>query len=186
MPEFSFFDPGDAYEKAASLLGEAMEAGIVDDAVISESLSQRESFWAIRESIPEAQVREGPSIKHDISVPIADIPDFIETVCAEILASLPGIRPCVFGHVGDGNLHFNLQAPKTMDEAVYGEHAERLHALVYRHVVKCNGSVSAEHGIGQVKRAQLAATKDPHALALMKQIKMVIDPDGRMNPGKVL
>ena len=98
MPEFSFFDPGDAYEKAASLLGEAMEAGSVDDAVISESLSQRESFWAIRESIPEAQVREGPSIKHDISVPIADIPDFIETVCAEILASLPGIRPCIFGH----------------------------------------------------------------------------------------
>ena len=154
--------------------------------MISESLSQRDAFWAIRESIPEAQVREGPSIKHDISVPIAEIPDFIETVCAEIVEDLPGIRPCVFGHVGDGNLHFNLQAPKNMDEASYANHAERLHALVYRHVVARKGSVSAEHGIGQVKRAQLAATKDPHVLAMMRQIKAVIDPEGRMNPGKVL
>lgn len=186
MPEFSFFDSDDAHEKAALWLSEAIESGYVDDAVISESLSQRDAFWAIRESIPEAQVREGPSIKHDISVPIAEIPDFIETVCAEIVEDLPGVRPCVFGHVGDGNLHFNLQAPKNMDEASYAKHAERLHALVYRHVVARKGSVSAEHGIGQVKRAQLAATKDPHVLDLMRQIKAVIDPEGRMNPGKVL
>jgi FAD/FMN-containing dehydrogenase len=131
-------------------------------------------------------LREGPSIKHDISVPLADIPEFIDVVCAELLTALPGIRPCVFGHVGDGNLHFNLQAPAGMDEKTYATHAENIHAIVYRHVGAMKGSVSAEHGVGQVKRSQLAATKDPHALDLMRKIKAVIDPEGRMNPGKVL
>ena len=186
MPEFSSFVSDDAQEMAATLLGEALEAGIVSDAAISDSLAQRDRFWAIRENIPEAQVREGPSIKHDISVPIADIPQFIDVVCAELLTALPGIRPCVFGHVGDGNLHFNLQAPEGMDEKTYSAHAERIHSIVYRHVVAMKGSVSAEHGIGQVKRVQLSATKDPQALDLMRKIKNVIDPDGRMNPGKVL
>lgn len=186
MPEFSSFVSDDAQEIAATLLGEALDADIVSDAVISESIAQRESFWAIRENIPEAQLREGPSIKHDISVPLADIPEFIDVVCAELSTVLPGIRPCVFGHVGDGNLHFNLQAPVGMDEKTYTTHAERIHAIVYRHVGTMKGSVSAEHGIGQVKRSQLAATKDTQALDMMRKIKAVIDPEGRMNPGKVL
>lgn len=186
MAEFSSFGSHDVQDMATLLLSEAIEAGYVHDAALSESLVQREAFWAIRESIPEAQVREGPSIKHDISVPINQIPAFIDNVCDELQDLLPGLRPCVFGHLGDGNLHFNLQAPVGMDEKTYALHAESLHALVYRHVVAMKGSVSAEHGIGQVKRAQLAATKDPHALAMMRQIKAVIDPDGRMNPGKVL
>lgn len=186
MPEFSTFAADDAQDMAATLLGEALESQLVHDVALSHSLAQRESFWAIRESIPEAQVREGPSIKHDISVPIGEIPEFITIVCAEIAAYLPEIRPCIFGHVGDGNLHFNLQAPQGMDQATYAPHAAALHEIVYRHVQAMKGSISAEHGIGQAKRAQLATTKDPHALDLMRKIKAVLDPDGRMNPGKIL
>lgn len=186
MTELSSLDEDGASSLALRLMEQALETGHVDDAVIAQSLAQRDEFWALREGLPEAQTKEGASIKHDISVPIVDIPLFIERVTEELSTLVPGIRPFVFGHMGDGNLHFNLQAPEAMSAQDFMARASDIHALVYRHVLAMKGSISAEHGIGQVKRAELAASKDPLALDVMRQIKAVIDPEGRMNPGKVL
>jgi D-lactate dehydrogenase (cytochrome) len=158
----------------------------VQDAVLAASLDQRDAFWHLRESLPEAQTREGLSLKHDISVPIGDVPTLIARVVADVSKLVPGIRPVPFGHMGDGNLHFNLQAPEGMDGKAFMSHADRLHACVYRHVIALEGSVSAEHGIGRLKRAQLKDTKSVVALDLMQRIKAAFDPDGRLNPGKVL
>jgi FAD/FMN-containing dehydrogenase len=185
MVEWSGFEEDAARAVAESGLGSAISDGIVSDAVLASSLAQREAFWALREALPEAQTREGASIKHDISVPIARIPAFIARVLAEVAVLVPGIRPFVFGHVGDGNLHFNLQSPVNSSGDLFMARAEEIHALVYRHVIDFGGSISAEHGIGQVKRAALAATKDPVAFEMMRRIKSAFDPEGRMNPGKL-
>jgi D-lactate dehydrogenase (cytochrome) len=158
----------------------------VQDAVLAASLDQRDAFWHLRESLPEAQTREGLSLKHDISVPIGDVPNLIARVIADVAKIVPGIRPVPFGHMGDGNLHFNLQAPDDMDAKEFMAHADRLHACVYQYVIALEGSVSAEHGIGRLKRAQLQKTKSMTALDLMQRIKTAFDPDGRLNPGKVL
>lgn len=171
---------------AESILADAMETGLVKDAVLANSLDQRDDFWRIRESLPEAQVREGASIKHDISVPISDVPTLIARVYADIGKIMPGVRPIPFGHMGDGNLHFNLQAPVGMDGEAFFAEAEPLHVSVYGHVIALDGSVSAEHGIGQLKRKQLYETKSPAALDLMQRIKRVFDPENRLNPGKIL
>jgi len=186
MAEFSSLTSEGADELAQRLILKAIDKAYVEDSVFAASLSQRDTFWRLRESLPEAQTLEGASIKHDISVPIDLIPQFIRDVSDELMGTVSGIRPFVFGHLGDGNLHFNLQAPEAANSSDYMARANEIHEIVYRHVVAMNGSISAEHGIGQVKRAQLAATKDPAALDLMRRLKKAIDPDNRLNPGKVI
>lgn len=171
---------------AELILADALEDGLVRDAVLANSLDQRDDFWRIRESLPEAQVREGASIKHDVSVPIGEVPLLISRVNADIRTIMPGVRPVPFGHMGDGNLHFNLQAPVGMDSETFMAEADALHACVYGHVIALDGSVSAEHGIGQLKRQQLQDTKSPVALDLMRRVKDAFDPEHRLNPGKIL
>ena len=171
---------------AEIILADAIESGIVKDAVLASSLDQRDDFWRIRESLPEAQVREGASIKHDISVPIGDVPTLISRVISDVEKFMPGVRPVPFGHMGDGNLHFNLQAPLGMASEIFFDQADQLHDCVYGHVIALDGSVSAEHGIGQLKRRQLRETKSAVALDLMWRIKNALDPQSRLNPGKIL
>jgi FAD/FMN-containing dehydrogenase len=184
--EVSSASEGGADEAFEAMLGEAMEAGEVDDAVIAGSLDQRAGLWRMREGMSEVQGIEGGSIKHDVSVPIAAVPAVIEEGIRVAEAFIPGIRPVPFGHLGDGNIHFNFSQPVGADKADYlakwDELNDRVHAVVLAH----GGSVSAEHGIGKLKRHALAEVKDPVALATMRAIKATLDPKGILNPGKVL
>lgn len=176
----------DARELSESILGAALETGLIDDAAISESLAQAEKFWQLREEIPEAQKPEGASIKHDISVPVAAIPDFIARAAIEVERVVPGSRPVCFGHMGDGNLHYNVSQPVGFDPQdflkLYGPMNRAVHELVRAF----GGSISAEHGIGIMKRDELIATTPPLAIDLMRRIKAAFDPAGIMNPGKVI
>ncbi len=186
MVEFSSLTADGADTLAQRILFDSVEKAYLEDSVFAVTLAQRDEFWRLREYMPEAQTREGASIKHDISVSVDTIPSFIEMVVNDITALIPDIRPFVFGHMGDGNLHFNLQAPEGADGAEFLKRANEIHEIVYRHITAVQGSISAEHGIGQVKRERLAHTKDPVALDLMRTLKRALDPDGRLNPGKVL
>jgi FAD/FMN-containing dehydrogenase len=140
----------------------------------------------LREHIPDAQKREGPNIKHDIGVPIARIPAFLARAEQALDAAFPGVRYVVFGHLGDGNLHYNLSAPPGIDAAVFIEHTARATAIVYDLVAEFGGSFSAEHGIGQMKRDAMARYKAPIELELMRRIKRALDPHATLNPGKVV
>jgi FAD/FMN-containing dehydrogenase len=171
---------------AETLLSEAMDWGLVADATLAVSLDQRLAFWRLRETLPEAQASEGGSIKHDISVPLSCIPALIEAVNRDLAAFLPGVRPLPFGHLGDGNLHYNITQPRGMDKAVYMALWDPISAIVHGHVVRVGGSISAEHGIGVLKRDLLGRVKDPVALEMMRAIKSALDPQGVLNPGKVL
>lgn len=164
----------------------AFEAGTVSDAVIAESLADRARMWTARESMSEVQSREGASIKHDVSVPVAKVPELLEAGIAAVEALVPGIRPCPFGHMGDGNIHFNLTQPVGADPKAFMAGAEPVHAALYEIVLRLGGSVSAEHGIGQLKTGLLKQVKDPVALEMMRAIKTALDPKGILNPGKVL
>jgi FAD/FMN-containing dehydrogenase len=179
-------DDGSAARVVERLLGEATEAGIVADAVIAASLAQAQSLWRLREAASEAQKPEGGSIKHDISVPIDRIPEFLHNAAPVVAAVCPGARPVVFGHFGDGNVHYNVTQPPGMEKdafiALWGPMSEAVHDLV----AKTGGSISAEHGIGQMKRDALPRFKSPVELALMRKIKAALDPHGILNPGKVL
>jgi len=169
-----------------ALLAEAVEAEEVEDAVLAQSEAQREAFWAMREGMSEAQRFEGGSIKHDVSVPISHVAAFIEEASAACMAALPGIRPCPFGHIGDGNIHFNLTQPVGMEKGVFLAQWHRLNTLVHDRVLAHGGSIAAEHGVGLFKRDELPRYRDPVALALMGQIKQALDPANLMNPGKVV
>jgi FAD/FMN-containing dehydrogenase len=170
-----------------ALMARAMADGLVTDAVVAQSLAQSSALWRMRESIPLAQAREGLNIKHDISLPISRIPAFVIATDAAIARRWPGSRVINFGHLGDGNLHYNLQAPSGVaSKAFLEEHEEAVNALVFDAVQAHGGSISAEHGIGQLKRDELRRRKDPVALALMQAIKSALDPHNRLNPGKVL
>lgn len=173
-------------ERCETLLAEALEHDIIQDAALATSLEQRNAFWRLREMLPEAQGFEGGSIKHDISVPLSDVPDFIERVDAELLAWMPGCRPMPFGHLGDGNLHYNIAQPKGMDKKAFMDRREEAHAIVYKHVKAVNGSISAEHGVGRLKKHLLPDVKDPVALDLMRQLKRTLDPNTILNPGRVI
>jgi len=173
-------------EVLETLLGAALEEGEVVDAVIAASLDQRNGLWRIREGVPEAQKREGGSIKHDVSVPTSSVPEFIRRATAEVEAALEGVRVVPFGHVGDGNIHFNLSQPVGADKQGFIDEWERMNRIVHDIVVGMRGSISAEHGIGVLKKDELAHYKAPLELDLMRRIKSVIDPQGIMNPGKVL
>jgi D-lactate dehydrogenase (cytochrome) len=168
------------------LLGAAMNAGEVVDAVFAASSEQSRALWRIRDGIPEAQKGEGGSIKHDVSVPVSSIPDFIRRASEAVERAIPGVRPVPFGHVGDGSLHFNLTQPLGADTQTYLGEWKRMNRIVHDIVVTMQGAISAEHGIGQLKKEELARYKAPLELDLMKRIKAVFDPSGRMNPGKLL
>ncbi len=177
----------EARARFESLLGAALEAGTIDDAVVAESMAQSQALWHVRESIPLAQSEEGPNIKHDISVPVSAIPDFVEYTDAALAARFPGVAMVDFGHLGDGNLHYNVQAPAGMSASDFlASHEHEVNRIVYDAVCERGGSISAEHGIGVLKRDELVERKSPVALEMMRRIKRALDPDNRMNPGRVL
>ena len=169
------------------LMETALDKGWVTDAVVAESLTQAQGLWQIRESIPLAQATEGLNIKHDISIPVSRIPQFVEETDALLQAKIPGIRLVNFGHLGDGNLHYNVQAPAGADgPAFLKNHEDEVNTWVFDQVKAFKGSISAEHGIGSLKADKLAHYKDPTALAMMKAIKLALDPQNIMNPGRVI
>ena len=169
------------------LLEAAIEDGTVLDAVVAESLAQSRGLWHLRESIPLAQAAEGTNIKHDIALPVSAIPVFVEATDAALARAFPGAALVNFGHLGDGNLHYNLQAPPGMPAAEFlARHESAVNHIVYDGVMAHGGSISAEHGIGQLKRDELVQRKSPVALALMRSIKQALDPQGLLNPGRVI
>lgn len=168
------------------VLAEAIEDGLVIDAVLAESARQAHDLWALRDHVPEAQRLCGPSIKHDISVAISRIPDFIAEAGAALARAMPGIRVVCFGHVGDGNLHYNQSKPLDMPDAAFRAREDEIHDIVHDVVARMHGSISAEHGIGRLKQAALLQHKSPVALDLMARIKLALDPANTFNPGRVL
>ncbi|WP_175253125.1 FAD-binding oxidoreductase [Pseudomonas sp. BMW13] len=167
-------------------LGEAFEQALVLDAVVAGSQAQVEALWALREGISEAQNHEGPSLKHDISVPVSRIPDFIARTDRALQQAFPGVRVVAYGHVGDGNLHYNISKPPDSDDAPFKAQAEAIMRVIYDSTLEDDGSISAEHGLGQSKRAAAQHYKAPLELELMRSIKQALDPAGLMNPGKLL
>jgi FAD/FMN-containing dehydrogenase len=173
-------------EKMETYLGEAMEQGLVLDAAIAQNEAQGRAFWGLRENHSEAQKREGPSIKHDISVAVSKIPAFMTEGLAAMKKALPDCRPVPFGHVGDGNLHFNCQSPPGWDKKRFNDYGEAISGAVYDLVVGYGGSISAEHGIGRLKVDELAHYRSRIELDTMRSIKRALDPQNLMNPGKIV
>jgi FAD/FMN-containing dehydrogenase len=176
----------DARATLESILALGMEQGIVDDAAIAANLSQRNAFWKLRDEMSAAQKPEGGSIKHDISVPVAAVPVFLEEANAAVVKLIPGARPVPFGHLGDGNIHYNVSQPIGARSADFLARWHEVNAAVFEIVLRMGGSISAEHGIGVLKRDELPEVKDKVAIELMRAIKSTLDPLGIMNPGKVL
>ena len=181
-----FGRPGEAMATMERLLEGAIADGHVADAAIAQSHQQVRDLWAIRENLPDTQKFEGGSIKHDVSVPIAQLPELIARGDALIEAVCPGARPLPFGHFGDGNLHYNVSQPLGMDRAQFLKEGRRITEAIYGLVLELGGSISAEHGIGRVKRDELVAVKSPVEIAMMRAIKAALDPKGILNPGKML
>lgn len=177
---------GNLRDTLEEVLATALERGLIGDAAIADSLDQRRAFWRLREFIVEAQKLEGGSIKHDISVPIAAVPEFITQADAAVEALIPGARPVPFGHLGDGNIHYNVSQPVGADKEAYLARWQEMNDCVHAVVRKLGGSISAEHGIGRLKREDLVRVKDPVALDLMRALKRTLDPKGILNPGKVV
>ena len=169
-----------------TLTAAAIEQGLATDAVFAQSEAQRASLWALRENLSESQKFEGGSIKHDVSVPISRIPEFIDEADAAVVRFLPGARPLPFGHIGDGTIHYNVSQPLGVDKTAFADLWEPLNDLVFAIVLKLGGSISAEHGIGRVKRHWMARIKQPVELDLMRGLKQLLDPAGILNPNKVL
>lgn len=187
LMEFSGRDAdGAAAEKLEGLLGDVLEQDLVQDAVIASSLSQRENFWKPREVMSEVQGLEGGSIKHDVSVPIASIAEFITRANELVVGMVPGSRPCPFGHYGDGNIHYNVSQPLGADKDAFMAQWDAVTSAVHEIVLELNGSISAEHGIGRMKRETLKKVKSDVELDIMRGIKELLDPKGILNPGKVL
>jgi FAD/FMN-containing dehydrogenase len=169
-----------------NILAEGVEKGLVADAAIAESLDQAKAFWRIREMFGEVQRQVGGSIKHDISVPVAHVPAFIREANEAVVKLIPGARPLPFGHLGDGNIHYNIAQPVDADKAAFLERWHDVNMVVFEIVLKYGGSISAEHGIGIMKRDLLPTIKDPVAMEVMRALKRTLDPNGILNPGKVL
>jgi FAD/FMN-containing dehydrogenase len=169
------------------LLEVALEDGCVADAVVAENLGQAHQLWHIREAIPLAQAEEGLNIKHDISIPVSRIPAFCADTDGLLQREIPGVRLVNFGHLGDGNLHYNVQAPEGGDmKAFLNANEERVNTLVYEQVKRFDGSISAEHGIGLLKAGKLPDYKSPVALGMMRALKRALDPGNILNPGRVV
>ena len=173
-------------EVIESALGEAVERGLVVDAVVASSPAQVAALWALREGISEAQNHEGPSLKHDVTVPVSRIPAFVERTDRALEEAVPGVRVVMYGHIGDGNLHYNLSKPVGCGDDEFRARAGDLARVIYDQTSASDGSISAEHGLGQSKRGIIADYKDSYELELMRGIKQLFDPRGLMNPGKVL
>ena len=167
-------------------LGDAMEAELVEDATIASSDGQRTALWNLRERLSDTQRYEGGSVKHDVAVPVSRVAEFIDTAGAACEAAMPGVRVCAFGHFGDGNIHFNLSQPVGADKGSFLARWEEFNRIVHDIVAGMRGSISAEHGIGLIKRDELVHYKDPVALDLMHQLKRALDPGNILNPGKVV
>ena len=176
-----------AREQFERLLETALDQGCVSDAVVAENLGQAKALWHIRESIPLAQAEEGLNIKHDISIPVSRIPAFVAETDALLAREIAGVRLVNFGHLGDGNLHYNVQAPADSDAKVFlRDQEERVNTLVYDSVARFDGSISAEHGVGSLKTDKLPTYKSAVALSMMRAIKQALDPQGTLNPGRVV
>ncbi|HEX7387384.1 MAG TPA: FAD-binding oxidoreductase [Castellaniella sp.] len=192
LPWFTLLELSDseseahARERFEVVVGEALEAGVVQDAVIAESVAQSHALWHLRESIPLAEKEIGKSIKHDVSIPVSRMAEFVESTNAALQAAFPGIRHVIFGHLGDGNLHYNVAPGVGWAEGQLLGRQYDVYGLVHDRVHAVGGSISAEHGVGQLKRDALPRYKDPVEMALMHRIKAALDPQCIMNPGKVL
>ena len=182
LAEFSDAPP----EQVEAWLGQCLAAELIQDAVLAGSLAQARELWALRENISEAQKIEGVSIKHDIAVPVSAIPEFLARADAELKAAFPGIRVVAFGHVGDGNLHYNLSKAEAGDNAAFIASQPQVNHIVHDLVHALNGSISAEHGLGQLKRDEILRYKSAVEIAMMRSVKLALDPQGLMNPGKLL
>jgi len=175
----------DLRSEVEGALGEIFEAGIVVDAVFADSEAQGRALWKLREEIPAAQTREGGSIKHDVSVPVSRTTEFVRVAMKAVCDEMPGLRPCPFGHIGDGNIHFNLTQPPGMDKAAFIARWEDFNRIVHDLTKRYSGSISAEHGIGLVKRDELEHYSSPLDIELMRLVKKSLDPNNIMNPGKI-
>lgn len=175
-----------ARERFETIIGEAIEAGLVVDAVIAENLAQSKALWHLRESIPLAEKEQGKSIKHDVSVPVSAMADFVQSTNQMVQMRFPGVEHVIFGHLGDGNLHYNLASGSALTESDLLARQDAIYEIVHDSVHSYGGSISAEHGVGQLKRDLLDRYKDPVEMKLMRVIKQALDPVGIMNPGKVL
>ena len=182
LAEFSDAPP----EQVEAWLGQCLAAELIEDAVLAGSLAQARELWALRENISEAQKIEGVSIKHDIAVPVSAIPEFLARADAELKAAFPGIRVVAFGHVGDGNLHYNLSKAEAGDNGAFIASQSQVNHIVHDLVHALNGSISAEHGLGQLKRDEILRYKSAVEIAMMRSVKLALDPQGLMNPGKLL
>ncbi|RJS91315.1 FAD-binding oxidoreductase [Salinisphaera sp. Q1T1-3] len=170
----------------AEALTAGRDAGEITAYAIADDEPGMDALWHLRESIPPAQSAEGASIKHDISLPVSRLPAFLQVALPDVAAVVPGIRPCVFGHVGDGNLHFNLTRPQDITDADFREYEAHLHRVVHDHVVAMRGSVAAEHGVGRLKVDEIQRVKSAVEIDMLRAIKRALDPHGRMNPGAVV
>jgi FAD/FMN-containing dehydrogenase len=177
---------GDGSAETDEALMAAIESGLAGDAIVAKNRTEADALWNIRHTISEAQKREGASLKHDVSVPVSSVADFIEAATDAVTANLPGVRVVAFGHVGDGNVHFNLSQPADMEGQAFLERREPLAVTVYDVVSRFNGSISAEHGIGQAKKEHLVHYKSETEITLMRTLKAALDPDNLLNPGKVI
>jgi FAD/FMN-containing dehydrogenase len=180
------FEGDGLHRLAETLLNEGIETSEIDNAVIASSLSQAEELWRLRELMSEVQKEEGGSIKHDVAVPVARVPELVARANQLVELMIPGARPVPFGHLGDGNIHYNVSQPLGMDRSIFLSSWEALNAAVHEIVLDLGGSISAEHGIGRLKRDLLPHAKQPLELELMRKIKSAFDPNGILNPGKLL
>jgi FAD/FMN-containing dehydrogenase len=183
---WSLSDDDTARDKLEAMLADALEDEVIVDAVVAQSQAQSKAIWNLRESMPEAQKHAGASIKHDVAVPVSKVAEFLRHATHMVEHEMPGIHPSAFGHFGDGNIHFNLSQPDGMDPKAFLTKWDHFNHMVHDYVATLHGSFSAEHGVGELKRKDVALYNDPVGVDLMRTLKSALDPNGIMNPGKVV